>query len=110
VGLSGNQMMSDPFQTPEQIRAAYEDGLPGWQFNPDTMDALLAFGKATLFAETAPHLIEHHEKLFGKKPKVLAGDKGFCTKAEKYAELAEQVETQAIPRRMRDFADKVLAV
>lgn len=35
---------------------------------------------------------------------------GFCPKAEKYAELAEQVETLAIPRRMRDFADKVLAV
>jgi hypothetical protein len=55
-------------------------------------------------------VIERHEKLFGKKPKVLAGDKGFCPKAEKYAELAEQVETLAIPRRMRDFADKVLAV
>jgi IS5 family transposase len=55
-------------------------------------------------------VIERHEKLFGRKPKVLAGDKGFCPKAEKYAELAEQVETLAIPRRMRDFADKVLAM
>jgi IS5 family transposase len=55
-------------------------------------------------------VIERHEKLFGKKPKVLVGDKGFCPKAEKYEELARQVETLAIPRRMRDFADKVLAV
>jgi hypothetical protein len=55
-------------------------------------------------------VIERHEKLFGKKPQVLAGDKGFCSDAAKYAELAEQVETLAIPRRMRDFADKVLAV
>ena len=30
--------MSDLFQTPEQIQSAYENGLPGWQFNPDTMD------------------------------------------------------------------------
>ena len=49
-------MMSDLFHTPEQIRSAYEDGLPGWQFNPDTMDALLAFGKARLFADAAGHL------------------------------------------------------
>jgi IS5 family transposase len=55
-------------------------------------------------------VIERHEKLFGKKPEVLAGDKGFCPDAAKYAELAEQIETLAIPQRMRDFADKVLAV
>jgi hypothetical protein len=41
---------------------------------------------------------------------VLAADKGFCPDAEKYAELAERVGTLAIPRRMRDFADKVLAM
>lgn len=55
-------------------------------------------------------VLERHEKLFGEKPEVLAGDKGFCPDAAKYAELAEQVETLAIPRRMQDFADKVLAV
>jgi hypothetical protein len=45
-----------------------------------------------------------------EKPKVPAGDKGFCAKAEKYAEWAKQVKTRAIPRRMRNQAEKVLAV
>src|SRR3990172_4309212 len=48
--------MSDLFNTSDQIVAAYENGLPGWQFNPATMDALMADRKALLFAEAAPHL------------------------------------------------------
>jgi len=54
-------------------------------------------------------VIKRHEKLFGTRPEVLAADKGFCPAAAKFAELAEQVDTLAIPRRMQDFADKVLA-
>jgi len=54
-------------------------------------------------------VIERHEKLFGTRPEVLAADKGFCPAEAKFAELAEQVDTLAIPRRMQDFADKVLA-
>jgi transposase, IS5 family len=54
-------------------------------------------------------VIERHEKLFGKRPEVLAADKGFCPAAEKFEELAKQVDTLAIPRRMQDFVDKVLA-
>ncbi|MGQ9607557.1 MAG: transposase [Thermogutta sp.] len=53
-------------------------------------------------------VIERHEKLFGQRPEVLAADKGFCPDAEAYAALEKQVGTLAIPRRMRDFADKVL--
>jgi IS5 family transposase len=53
-------------------------------------------------------VISRHEKLFGARPKVLAGDKGFCPAVAKFAELAEQVGTLAIPRRMQDFADKLL--
>lgn len=53
-------------------------------------------------------VIDRHEKLFGKTPEVLAGDKGFCPDAETYEELAERVDTLAIPRRMRDFADAAL--
>jgi len=45
----------------------------------------------------------------GNRPEVLAVDKGFCPAEEKYKELVQQVETLAIPRRMRDFVDKVLA-
>jgi len=55
-------------------------------------------------------VIERHEQLFGERPEVLAADKGFCPDAEKYAALEQQVGTLAIPRRLRDFADKVLAM
>jgi IS5 family transposase len=55
-------------------------------------------------------VIERHEKLFGQRPEVLAADKGFCPDAEKYAELEQRVGTLAIPRRMQDFADKVLSM
>ena len=54
-------------------------------------------------------VIERHEKLFGARPEVLAADKGFCPAAAKFAELADRIDTLAIPRRMRDFVDKVLA-
>jgi IS5 family transposase len=55
-------------------------------------------------------VIERHEELFGARPEVLAADKGFCPDAAKYAELEQRVGTLAIPRRMRDFADKVLVL
>ena len=48
--------MSVFFDTPNQIIAAYENGLPGWQFHQTTMDALLAERKVMLFSEAAPHL------------------------------------------------------
>ena len=54
-------------------------------------------------------VIDRHEKLFGERPEVVAADKGFCPAKAKFAELAEQVDMLAIPRRMRDFMDKVLA-
>ena len=54
-------------------------------------------------------MIARHEKLFGFRPEVLAADKGFCPAEAKFEELAEQVGTLAIPRRMQDFMDKVLA-
>ena len=48
--------MTVDFRTPDQIRSAYENGLPGWQFNQDTMDHLFSDGKAALFAAEAMHL------------------------------------------------------
>ena len=54
-------------------------------------------------------MIERHKKLFGDRPKVLVGDMGFCPAEAKYAELAQQIETLAIPQRMKDFANKALA-
>jgi IS5 family transposase len=69
-----------------------------------------AFAERPADCHLTAQVIERHEELFGERPKVLAGDKGFCPDGETYAALATQVETLAIPRRMRDFADKVLAV
>lgn len=54
-------------------------------------------------------VIDRHEKLFGETPEVLAADKGFCPAAEEYAELKDRIDTLAIPRRMRDFADAVMS-
>ena len=59
--------------------------------------------------ELTASVITRHEKLFGQRPEVLAADKGFCPAEAKFKELAEQVDTLAIPKRMRDFVDKVLA-
>jgi IS5 family transposase len=58
--------------------------------------------------ELTESVIDRHEKLFGQRPEVLAADKGFCPAEAKFEELAERVDTLAIPRRMRDFIDKVL--
>jgi IS5 family transposase len=69
-----------------------------------------AFAERPADCHLTEEVIGRHEDLFGEKPKVLAGDKGFCPDGEKYEELAEQVQTLAIPRRMRDFADKVLSI
>jgi IS5 family transposase len=54
-------------------------------------------------------VIERHEKLFGERPVVLAADKGFCPEKSKFEELAKLVGNLAIPRRMQDFMDKLLA-
>jgi len=48
--------MTVRFDSPQEIVAAYENGLPGWRFHQDTMDSLFADGKASLFADAAPHL------------------------------------------------------
>ncbi len=68
------------------------------------------FAKRPADCALTEQVIERHEKLFGQAPEVLAADKGFCPDAEKYAELEQRVGTLAIPRRMRDFADKVLSM
>jgi transposase, IS5 family len=78
-------------QTPEKFITDYE-----------------VFEKRPADCTLTGQVIERHEKLFGRRPEVLAADKGFCPDAEAYAALEKQVGTLAIPRRMRDFADKVL--
>jgi IS5 family transposase len=54
-------------------------------------------------------VIRRHEKLFGERPVVLAADKGFCPEKSKFEELSKLVAYLAIPRRMQDFMDKLLA-
>ena len=54
-------------------------------------------------------MIRRHEKLFGERPVVLAADKGFCPEKSKLQELAKLVKNLAIPRRMQDFMNKLLA-
>lgn len=59
--------------------------------------------------ELTEEVIQRHAKLFGKRPEVVAADKGFCPEKTKFEELAKQVKSLAIPRRMQDFVDKMLA-
>lgn len=80
-------------QTPEKFITDYE-----------------AFAQRPADCTLTEEVIERHERLFGERPEVLAADKGFCPDAAKYAELEKLVGTLAIPRRMRDLADKVLAM
>jgi IS5 family transposase len=67
-----------------------------------------AFEERPADCDLTEQVIDRHEKLFGEVPDVLAADKGFCPAAEEYAELEKQIDTLAIPRRMRDFADAVM--
>jgi transposase, IS5 family len=58
--------------------------------------------------ELTEAVIARHKTLFGDTPKVLAGDMGFSPAEAKYAELAKQVDTLAIPQRLKDYANKAL--
>lgn len=49
--------MSMELRTPQEIVAAYDAGLPGWRFDPDSMDRLMSDRKAVLFEDAAPHLV-----------------------------------------------------
>ena len=53
-------------------------------------------------------VIRRHEKQFGRKPLVLAADKGFRPEAEEFARLEEEIVTLCIPHRLRDFTDKIM--
>ena len=67
------------------------------------------YAKQQADCELTESVIQRHEKLFGARPEVLAADKGFCPAKAKFEELAQRVATLAIPRRMQDFVDKMLA-
>jgi IS5 family transposase len=67
------------------------------------------YEKQTPDCELTEPVIKRHEKLFGQRPAVLAADKGFCPEKSKFEELSQLVAYLAIPRRMQDFIDKLLA-
>ena len=67
------------------------------------------YAKQQADCELTESVIQRHEKLFGARPEVLAADTGFCPAKAKFEELAQRVATLAIPRRMQDFVDKMLA-
>jgi IS5 family transposase len=59
--------------------------------------------------ELTKPVIERHSKLFGMPPTVLAADKGFCPAEAALEELTGLVSNLAIPRRMQDYVNKLLA-
>lgn len=75
-------------QTPEKFISDYEV----YEKQPD--------------CELTESVVQRHEKLFGTKPEALAADKGFCPAQEKFLQLAEQVDTLAIPQRCRTSSTK----
>jgi IS5 family transposase len=52
-------------------------------------------------------VLERHEESFGKPPKTLAADKGFCGKVDEMTALRRKVKVLAIPQRLKDFTDDV---
>jgi IS5 family transposase len=59
-------------------------------------------------SELTEWVIQRHERHFGKKPMVLAADKGFRPAAAEFAKLEEEIVTLCIPHRLRDFTDKIM--
>ena len=59
-------------------------------------------------SKLAGEALDRIKRVYGITPKVFAADKGFCPREPMYKKLEGKVETLAIPRRMRDFADAIL--
>jgi IS5 family transposase len=68
-----------------------------------------AFEHKPADCDLTEQVIDRHEELFGESPEVLAGDKGFCPDAASYEQLEQRIDTLAIPRRLRDFADAAMS-
>jgi IS5 family transposase len=60
--------------------------------------------------ELLPLVIERHEESFGSPPESVAADKGFCPDADTYEELEEEIDYLGVPRRTRDFGDKLMSI
>jgi len=53
-------------------------------------------------------VVDRHEGLFGLAPETLAADGGFWSGEEKMESLRERVKTLAVPKNVRDWANKIL--
>lgn len=53
-------------------------------------------------------VLDHHQEIFGKDPKNVAADMGFCPEQDEYEELEERVEYLKVPKRLRDFGDVIM--
>jgi IS5 family transposase len=60
--------------------------------------------------ELLPLVIERHEECFGSQPESVAADKGFCPDGDAYEELEEEIDYLGVPRRTRDFGDKLMSI
>ncbi len=60
--------------------------------------------------ELLPLVLDRHEEKYGRRPESIAADKGFCPDADTYEELEEQVDFLGVPRRTRDFGDKLMGI
>jgi IS5 family transposase len=57
-----------------------------------------------------PMVFDRHEEKYGRRPKTIAADMGFCPDSDTYEDLEEQVEFLGVPRRTRDFGDAMMSV
>jgi IS5 family transposase len=58
--------------------------------------------------DLTPVIVERHKDLFGEYPKTVAADRGFRAIDEVMDVLEEKVDTLAIPKRLKDWADSLL--
>jgi IS5 family transposase len=57
-----------------------------------------------------PLVLERHEEHYGRRPKTVAADKGFCPDEDTYEELEDQLEYLGVPKRTRDFGDAMMGI
>ncbi len=57
--------------------------------------------------ELLESIIDQHEQQYGKKPKGLAGDKGFCPDLDTLLELSDEIEFLEISRNNSEYKDPI---
>ena len=60
--------------------------------------------------ELLPVVLDRHKEKYGRRPKTIAADKGFCPDADTYEDLQEQVDFLGVPRRTRDLGGVMMGI